>query len=57
KLDKKVQTPGTAGEAGTGLGLLLVKELVEKNNGSIYVESEPEKGTIFRFTLSKSPTV
>ncbi|PKP48398.1 MAG: hypothetical protein CVT94_08395 [Bacteroidetes bacterium HGW-Bacteroidetes-11] len=42
---------GTWGEKGTGLGLLLSRELIFKNNGSIEVESEPENGTIFKITL------
>lgn len=45
-----VSTVGTEGEKGTGLGLILCKELVEKNNGSIDVASEPGKET--RFTVS-----
>ena len=44
-------TLGTANEKGTGLGLLLCKEFVEKNNGSISVSSEPEKGSKFTITL------
>lgn len=45
---------GTAGEKGTGLGLLLIKEHVESNKGIIEVTSESGKGTIFCITL---PTV
>ena len=38
-------------EAGTGLGLALCKELIEKNDGSIWVISEPGQGSTFIFTL------
>jgi len=51
RIDMKSMT-GTAGERGTGIGLPLCKDLVEKNGGSLWVESEPGKGTTFRFTLS-----
>lgn len=42
---------GTAQEKGSGLGLLLCKELVEKNQGKIWFESKPNKGTTFYFTI------
>ena len=42
---------GTADESGTGLGLLLCKEFIEKHKGTIRIESEPGKGSTFYFTL------
>ena len=47
-------TKGTTGETGTGLGLPLCKDFVERNGGNIRVESEVGKGTKFTFTLRKA---
>lgn len=42
---------GTAGEEGTGLGLLICKEFIEKHGGEIIVTSEPGRGAAFSFTI------
>ena len=44
-------TRGTNNEKGTGVGLVLCKAFIEKNGGHIWVESEAEKGSCFKFTL------
>ncbi len=46
---------GTSNEKGSGLGLLLVKDFVEKNHGTIWVESIENEGSTFSFTLPKAP--
>ena len=48
---QRFSSPGTEGEKGSGLGLVLCKEYIEKNGGEIWVESELGKGSKFIFTL------
>jgi two-component system, sensor histidine kinase and response regulator len=50
-IEKNSSTLGTNSEKGTGLGLMLCKELIEKQGGKIWVESELGKGSRFSFTL------
>lgn len=54
KIDESFSTRGTSNETGTGLGLVLCKEFIERNNGSIVFESVPEQGTTFIITLPKT---
>jgi two-component system, sensor histidine kinase and response regulator len=51
KMEENVSTNGTANEKGSGLGLILCKEFVEKHDGKIWVTSKPDKGSSFHFTL------
>lgn len=51
RLDQHHTTPGTNGEIGTGLGLILCKDLIEKNHGTISLKSELGKGSTFIINL------
>lgn len=53
-LDKTITTPGTQDERGSGPGLILCKEFIEKQNGAISAKSEPGKGSIFSINLPKT---
>ena len=53
-IDANVSTTGTANEKGSGLGLILCKEFVEKHGGEIWVKSELGKGSAFIFSLPSS---
>lgn len=50
-INQVISTPGTSNESGTGLGLLICKEFVEKHNGNIWAESEESQGSTFYFTI------
>jgi signal transduction histidine kinase len=54
QIETTVTTRGTAHEQGTGLGLILCKEFIEKHHGKIWVESIEDKGSQFKFTLPVS---
>ena len=51
KLGSSSSTPGTNNEKGTGLGLLICQDFVQKHGGKIWAESERGKGSSFKFTL------
>lgn len=51
RLEKVMSNPGTDNESGSGLGLQICKELVEKNGGKIWFESELHNGTTFYFSV------
>jgi signal transduction histidine kinase len=54
RIDQNYSTTGTNKEKGTGLGLILCKDFIEKHGGKIWVESEEKIGSTFFFSL---PTV
>ena len=53
RIDYPQSCEGTAGEQGSGLGLIICKELIEKHNSVLHVESEPGRGSRFWFELSQ----
>lgn len=50
-MDRKTTSKGTGGESGSGLGMILVKEFIDRHKGSIIIESEPGAGTTVTLSL------
>ncbi len=56
KVGERVSRQGTNGEQGTGIGLLIVKEFIDRHGGSITVDSGPDRGCVFKIFLPESKT-
>jgi PAS domain S-box-containing protein len=50
-INKNITTRGTLNEKGSGLGLLICKEFIQKHDGEIWIESEVGKGSTFKFKV------
>lgn len=57
KIDEKFTLEGTEGEKGSGLGLTLVKEIVDKHKGDIWFYSKVDEGTEFHITLPEAKNI
>ncbi|MFA8436386.1 MAG: tetratricopeptide repeat protein [Marinifilaceae bacterium] len=57
QIDHNISTSGTNEEEGSGLGLIICKEFIEKHGGKIWVQSQPNIGSTFSFSLSKGNRV
>lgn len=57
RIDSKYSRPGTEKELGTGLGLKLSREFVEKLGGKIWVESSENQGSVFTFSIPVQDTL
>lgn len=54
RIDQNISIRGTRNEKGTGLGLILSKEFVERHGGILYLDSQKDKGSTFYFTIPKN---
>ncbi|MFW5656337.1 MAG: response regulator [Bacteroidota bacterium] len=54
QMDKNISTKGTNNESGSGLGLILCREFLERHGKNIWVETKPDHGSTFYFTLDKA---
>jgi signal transduction histidine kinase len=54
KIDENITRKGTMNELGSGLGLIIIKELIDIQKGKVWIESEENKGTCFKIVLPKS---
>ncbi len=57
RIDQQSSNPGTENEKGSGLGLILCKDFVEKHNGKIWIESEMNKGSQISFSIPNQESV
>ena len=53
RIDEKIIRPGTANESGSGVGLIICKDFIKRNNGSLSIDSVVNKGTKIHFTLPR----
>jgi len=56
RIFKRLQRPAEEKESGTGAGLTFVKKIIERHQGTIWLESEPGQGTVFYFILGRKST-
>ena len=54
RIDKILRSYGTSGEVGTGMGLVITKDLIDICGEEIWLDSIPDSGSRFYFTLTKS---
>ncbi|XWN35804.1 MAG: HAMP domain-containing sensor histidine kinase [Balneola sp.] len=57
KSDTYISTEGTDDEQGTGIGLSLCKEMIDRHEGKIWAESQPDKGSTFYFSIPDKNSV